>query len=94
MIWEEIIAEFGEELVELAETAARYFLLTVPVNSTAIEELEYNTHNGEMSVTMTDGSTWPYPAPGRPAITQEQFQAFVNAPSKGVFYNLYVRGKW
>jgi hypothetical protein len=90
MEWEEILAAFGELIDEVKHA----FRVTIPMNSTAIEQLEYDTDTGELSVTMTDGSEWPYPAPGRPAITTEQVQAWVNAPSQGAFFNFNVRGKW
>ena len=67
----------------------RDHIVSVPVNSSAIDRLEYDTQNEAMVVTFTDGTIYDYPG-----IRQDQFMQFVNAPSKGVFFNAYVRGRW
>jgi hypothetical protein len=81
--WEEILSAFGEAISE------RDHNIRVPVQSRAIEEIEYNTEDETMSVTFTNGSQYDYPS-----IRRDQFMEFVNAPSKGSFYNSYVRGQW
>ena len=85
MNWEELSAAFGEKLAE------GLHILTVPVQSTAIAELEYDERNGDMTITFADGTVTNPPYPN---ISQDQFAAFVNAPSKGQFYNAVVRGRW
>lgn len=83
MNWEEILAAFGEAISE------REHAIRVPVQSSAIEEIEYNTEDETMAVTFTDGSQYDYPS-----IRRDQFMEFVNAPSKGSFFNANVRGQW
>ena len=86
MNWEELIAAFGEKLAE------GHHVLTVPVQSSAISQLEYDESNGDMTITFTDGTVTTPPYPN---ITQDQFASFVNAkPSIGGFYNAVVRGRW
>jgi hypothetical protein len=71
--------------------------ITIKVSSTAVESVDYHVEEQSMDVTMTDGSTWPYPD-GVPAITPDMLLAFVNGEgfggSVGRFFNARVRGRW
>ena len=78
MNWETLLERFATENI-----------ISVPVNSRAIERLEYDTEDETMTVTFTDGATYDYPR-----ITPHQFLEFSNADSKGQFFNAYVRGQW
>lgn len=75
-----------QELADLADAAGR---VNINVDSTAIRSLAYHLTTGAMAVTFTDGSVYPYPP-----VSVVNFLRFINAPSKGRFYNAQVRGKW
>jgi hypothetical protein len=76
----------ANELVALADRTGR---INIDIDSTCIASLAYNYATGAMAVTFTDGSVYPYPP-----VSMVNFLAFINAPSRGTFYNKYVRGKW
>jgi hypothetical protein len=76
----------ANELLALADRAGT---LGIDIDSTAISSLAYNVRTGAMAVTFTDGSVYPYPP-----VSMLNFLRFINASSKGLFYNKYVRGKW
>jgi hypothetical protein len=76
----------AHELASLADQAGR---VNIDVDSTAIRSLSYHIATGAMAVTFTDGSVYPYPP-----VSMVNFLRFVNASSKGRFYNAEVRGKW
>jgi hypothetical protein len=76
----------ANELVALADRTGR---INIDIDSTCIASLAYNYATGAMAVTFTDGSVYPYPP-----VSMLNFLAFINAKSKGSFFNTYVRGKW
>jgi hypothetical protein len=76
----------GEDMILRA--ADRLGDLDIPVASTCIDSVSYNIKSGDMEVTFQDGSVYYYPQ--TPMIT---FLQFINAPSKGAFYNKYLRGR-
>jgi lysyl-tRNA synthetase class 2 len=76
----------AHELASLADAVGR---VNINVDSTAIRSLAYHLTTGAMAVTFTDGSVYPYPP-----VSMSNFLEFVNATSKGQFYNRYVRGRW
>jgi hypothetical protein len=76
----------AQELLALADRAGT---LSLDFDSTCIASLAYNVRTGAMAVSFTDGSVYPYPP-----VSMLNFLAFINAKSKGSFYNAYVRGKW
>lgn len=62
----------------------------IPIrDSTLVSQLEYNRSSGSLEVTFADGTIISYPK-----ISEQDFRSFLSAPSKGKFYNRYVRGKW
>jgi hypothetical protein len=80
VIWEELLQlalERGEDIIR------------VPMNSSAIESLEYQPEVAQLTVVFTDGYEADYDG-----IEQWRFMEFVNAPSPGSFFNANVRGKW
>jgi hypothetical protein len=74
---------------ELAALADRAGTFNIDIDSTCVRSLAYNIRTGAMAVEFTDGSVYPYPP-----VSMLNFLAFINAKSKGSFYNAYVRGKW
>ena len=76
----------ANELLALADRTGR---INIDIDSTCIASLAYNYATGAMAVTFTDGSVYPYPP-----VSMLNFLAFINAKSKGSFFNTYVRGKW
>jgi hypothetical protein len=76
----------ANELLALADRAGR---INIEIDSTAISSLAYHLTTGAMAVTFTDGSVYPYPP-----VSPLNFLRFINASSKGAFYNAEVRGKW
>jgi hypothetical protein len=58
-----------------------------PVNSSAIAAIGYE--NGVLAVTFHNTGTYFHP--GVPYFV---YEAFMNAASKGVFYNMFIRGKY
>lgn len=53
------------------------------VESSAISAIEYDEESRELSVTMVDGgNTYVYPD-----VPKSVYEAFLNAGSKGVFFN-------
>ena len=73
---------------ELIEDAVNN-IISFPVRSTCVSNLEYSITAGAMRVTLTDGSVWLYPS-----VSPVQFIRFLTAPSKGQFFNAEVRGRW
>ena len=76
----------AREILELADEAG---VIQIPIDSTCVEHLEYHTVTGLLKVTLTDGSTWPYHS-----ISMFNLLSWLNADSKGAFFNRYVRGQW
>jgi len=80
------LAVRAREIMELADEAG---VIQIPIDSTCVEHLEYHTITGLLNVTLTDGSTWPYHS-----TSMFNLLSWLNAPSKGGFYNSVVRGQW
>src|SRR5216684_7681653 len=76
----------AQELLALADRAGT---VSIDIDSTCIRSLAYNIRTGAMAVEFTDGSLYPYPP-----VSMINFLRFINASSKGSFYNANVRGKW
>src|ERR1700730_3191847 len=74
---------------ELLALADRVGTVNLDFDSSCIASLAYNIRTGAMAVSFTDGSVYPYPP-----VSMLNFLAFINAKSKGSFYNHYVRGRW
>jgi hypothetical protein len=74
------------ELLAMAENGKIY----VPVESSIIEAISYDLIACAVIVSIT-GSRDDYIYEDK---TFVQFEDFVNADSKGWFYNTYVRGRW
>ena len=76
----------ANELLSMADATGH---ISIPVDSTAIRRLRYSIRTGTMGVFFQDGDFYDYPS-----VSIGQFTQFVNAPSKGQFYNRFVRGQW
>lgn len=79
------VAIIQRQVEALADRAGQ---VTFPVVSSCISSITYSITSGEMEVTFVDGSVYYYP--GTP---MSQFLAFLNARSKGAYYNQYLRGR-
>lgn len=73
---------------DLINMADRRGYIVIPVNSSYVEQIAYDLFYKTVVVTI-NGSDYSYYK-----ISFHQFYRFVNAESKGWFYNNYVRGKW
>jgi len=80
------VAIRANELLELADSAGT---VNIEIDSTCIRILTYNIRTGALAITFTDGSVYPYPP-----VNMFNFLRFLNADSRGSFYNKYVRGQW
>lgn len=76
------------EAIELIEMADRSGYITIPINSSYVEQIAYDLVQHTCVVTI-NGSDYIYLN-----VSFHQFYRFVNADSKGSFYNFYVRGRW
>lgn len=56
------------------------------VKSTAINELRYSARREELTIMFTDGTGYKYSG-----VPRNMFVAFKEAPSKGKFFNRFVR---
>lgn len=80
------MAEYSaSELVELAD---RRGYIVIPVNSSYVEQIAYDLLERNLVVTINANEYVYYNIPFH------QFYKFVNAESKGWFYNTYVKGRW
>jgi hypothetical protein len=65
----------------------------IPGRSACVESFKYNVHTGDLLLTLTDGSEWPYHR-----VPRHKFLEFINGDgyrgSQGRYYNLEVRGRW
>lgn len=73
---------------ELIELTDRQGYIVISVCSSYVEQVAYDLYNKHLVVTI-NGSDYVYYN-----VPFHQFYKFVNADSKGSFYNLYVRGRW
>lgn len=73
---------------DLIEMADRQGYIVIPVNSSYLEQIAYDLYARHLVVTI-NGSDYAYYG-----VSFHQFYKFVNAESKGWFYNHYVRGRW
>jgi hypothetical protein len=76
----------AQEILALADDEGD---IEIPGRSTCVESFKYNRHSGDLLLTLTDGSAWPYHQ-----VPMFRFLAFVNARSQGNYFNLEVRGRW
>jgi hypothetical protein len=58
-------------------------------NSTAIERIEYDALARQLRVTFPGGNTYKYYD-----VPRGVYQSFLEAPSKGVFFNGYIRDRY
>jgi len=77
----------AEEILALAREAGGIF--STDIRSTCIASLDYNPITGLLTVTFTDGDICDYHH-----VSMWNFLEFINAASKGGFYNSRVRGQW
>jgi len=59
------------------------------VSSSAIVRIEYNELSHELQVTFTGGRTYTYYG-----VPREVYVRFINAPSKGQFFNEYIKDRY
>jgi hypothetical protein len=75
-----------QEILALADSSGD---TEIEVHSSCVSFLRYNNRTGYLIVGLTDGSDWPYQN-----VSMFNFLRFVNARSKGAFFNAEVRGRW
>jgi hypothetical protein len=75
----------AQQLVDMADNKGYIYIST---NSSYVEAICYDLFTGNM-VVVINGMEYAYY--GR---SLHELYRFVNAPSKGSFYNTYVRGRW
>ncbi len=80
------LAVRAREIMELADEAG---VIQIPIDSTCIAHLEYHTVTGNLNVTFVDGAMYPYHR-----VSMFNLLSWLNADSKGAFFNRYVRGQW
>lgn len=73
---------------DLVEMADRQGYIIIPVNSSYVEQIAYDLYYKTLIVTI-NGSDYSYYK-----IPFHQFYRFVNAESKGWFFNHYIKGRW
>ena len=56
------------------------------VHSSAIEAIDYNPATKVLTITFTGGKTYDYYG-----VPKSVYEAFIAAPSKGTFYNDYIK---
>jgi hypothetical protein len=76
----------AQEIIALADDLGNF---QEDVESSFIESLGYNLTTQVCTVVFQDGSQYQYPN-----VSMADFLAWWNAPSKGAFYNQFVRGRW
>lgn len=59
------------------------------VDSSAIDFIHYDEAEAELHVTFTSGKTYVYYA-----VPRKIFDEFIAAPSKGIFFNAEIRGRY
>jgi len=59
------------------------------VNSTAIQHIDYNPATQTLYITFKGGREYPFCG-----VPQSVYQAFLNAPSKGEFYNDHIKDRY
>lgn len=75
-----------QELVHLADSVGD---ITIPVQSSVISELRYNLQTRVVGAAFVDGSDYEWSE-----ISAYNFLEWLNASSKGAFFNERVRGQW
>lgn len=76
----------AQEVLALADESGE---VDIPVTSTCIAAFRYRLVSGNLDVTFTDGSVYPYHR-----VSMFNFLRWLNAPSRGSFFNAEVRGRW
>ncbi|MGE3520759.1 MAG: KTSC domain-containing protein [Vicinamibacterales bacterium] len=61
----------------------------IPVDSTSIDAIGYDTEAAELHVRLLSGNTYKYAG-----VSQAAFQAFLSAPSKGAYFNREMKPKY
>lgn len=59
------------------------------INSSSIKCIDYDVATGILAVTLTRGATYLYHG-----VPESVVASFLSAPSKGQFYNQYIRGRY
>ena len=67
----------------IKEISDEYRKLWVPINSSLIREISYNEQTKILKVHLTNS----YKTYSFPNISKETYEAFLNSPSKGIFFN-------
>lgn len=76
----------AHEIIALADDLGEF---STPIDSSFIESIGYNVATNVCTATFRDGSSWTWPN-----IPIADFLAWLNASSKGQFFNSEVRGRW
>jgi len=76
----------AQEVLALADESGE---VDIPVTSSCIAAFRYRLISGNLDVTFTDGSVYPYHR-----VSMFSFLGWLNATSKGSHFNANVRGKW
>jgi len=74
----------AQEILALADDNGQ---TTIPVRSSCISELQYDTVNSTLKIIFHDGSEYDYPD-----VSMYSFLALANARSVGSHYNQFFRG--
>lgn len=75
--------------LELIDLADKQGYIIISVGSSIIDTISYDLMLKNLVVTLTSNDDYVYYN-----VSFHKFYKFVNAESKGSFYNLYVRGRW
>ena len=76
----------AQEVLALADESGE---VDIPVTSSCIAAFRYRLISGNLDVTFTDGSVYPYHR-----VSMFNFLRWLNDPSKGSYFNANVRGQW
>ncbi len=76
----------AQEIVALADESGE---VEIPVQSSCIASFRYRLISGNLDVTFTDGAVYPYHR-----VSMFNFLRWLNASSRGSFFNREVRGQW
>lgn len=59
----------------------------IPIASSALLGVDYNPETKALTVYFRDGKNYTHPG-----VPESVYKQFLNAPSKGTFYNRYIKG--
>jgi hypothetical protein len=81
--------EFGKYTPNELRALKTDGVITIPVGSTCVDTLSYDTLTDVLVVSLNNGTDVAYMN-----YSFDEFVAFVNSDSKGSFYNHYVKGHY